>query len=115
MNGLHQFIGIGGQDGKGLERHAFFWLPALPQAGEGVWLAALEGNRIGLFLLGVQALPLVEGIGGHQAASLLQRLAVGGLRGCFLRAGVDRAVGELRVPGPETVSYTHLDVYKRQE
>ena len=46
-------------------------------------------------------LPFVKGVGGDQAAALLQRFAIGRLGGRFLRAGVDGAVAELGLLGPE--------------
>jgi hypothetical protein len=46
-------------------------------------------------------LPLVKGVGGHQATALLQGLAEGGLAGGFLGTGVEGGVAQLGVLGPE--------------
>ena len=48
---LSQCIGIGGQDGEGLKRIAFLWLPALPKAGHGIGLAASKAKCIRVFRL----------------------------------------------------------------
>src|SRR6185295_3672735 len=45
-------------------------------------------------------LPLIEAIGGYQAAFLLEAPAEGGLLGDALGAGVDHAVADGRLLGP---------------
>ena len=101
MDWLHELVGIGGEDGKCLQRRAFLGAPALPQAGEGERLAGRERKGEWLFCLGIEALPLVEGVSGHQTAPLLERIPVGRLRRNIFGAGVDGVVADLCVFCPK--------------
>jgi hypothetical protein len=47
MDGFHQLVGIGGEDGESLEVLSFFGFPALPDVRESTRLAGSESNRIG--------------------------------------------------------------------
>ena len=101
VDGLHDFVGSGSEDGESLQRCAFARLPTLPESGEGIGFAGVEGDGEGLFCLGVNLLPLVKCVGGHQAAARLQCLAEGGLAGGFLGARVKGREVWLGVLGPE--------------
>ena len=54
-----------------------------------------------VLLAAVRLLPLVKTVSHNQAAPLCERLPKLGLRGGCLRSGIDRAVADLRVVGPE--------------
>lgn len=100
MDGGHEFVGVGGEDGEGLERGSVLLVPALPEAGEGEWLARFERDAEGLLVFAGDALPLVEAVGGDEAASGLERGAKGGLGFNLFGACVDGVYADGRVPGP---------------
>src|ERR1700761_3880989 len=47
-------------------------LPRIPESGEGKGLAVVEGVEERLACLGIDLLPLVEAVCGHEAAALLK-------------------------------------------
>ena len=98
-----QVVRIGGQDGEGLDdgrRGRLAVLPPGPETGEGEGEPILAADQVGLLRLGIQLLPLVEAVGDDQAAAAAKAVAVGGLLGGALGAGVDHAVADGRVLGP---------------
>ena len=74
--------------------------PTIPDTGESERVPGGKIDVEGLLAAIAEALPLVESIGGNQAASLLERLTICGLGGNGLGAGVDQAVTDGDVLGP---------------
>lgn len=73
----------------------------VPEAGEGEGLSGAEGDGPGLFGFGVELLPLIEAVGGDEAAAAEKRLAPDGLFHEAFGFGVDGAEAELlRVGAP---------------
>ena len=87
----HQCIGVGGDEGGGLQRRAVRRLPVFPQAGEGEQPLALQADEPRLLARG-RGLPFVEAVGGDEAAHAAEGAAEGRLLGHRLAA----RVGELR-------------------
>jgi hypothetical protein len=94
-------VGIGGDDSKGFEGLAVFRFPGFPKAGEGAGLSGAEGDGEGAFGFGVQLLPFIEGVGGHEAAAFLEGFTIGGLGDDLFGARVDSGEAELGVLSPE--------------
>lgn len=102
MDGLYQVIGRPDDDGAALERLAGGRVgPALPQPGKAQSVSLGVGNESGLFLFAANVLPFVQAAGRDDATPMLER----GSERRFLRhgldPGIDGAVADLAILGPE--------------
>src|SRR5947209_4718269 len=88
MDGGHQLVRRGGDDGATAYRLSIGVFPEVPQSSEGEGLAALERD-IHRGLLSVLLLPLVEAIGDDQAALRAQKAFEARFLGERLRPGID--------------------------
>jgi hypothetical protein len=85
MDRAHHLVGVGRQDGEGLDRLAVRRRPGFPQAGQSEWPAVLEPDQVRLLRLAPgRRLPLVKAVYWHQAAALLERGPKGRLVGSGL-------------------------------
>ena len=69
MNRGRDVVRVGSDDRKGIEGRVVRGRPSFPDASEREQLTILQAERIRLFCLGVDFLPLIKGIGRHKARS----------------------------------------------
>ena len=78
MNGLHQSIGHGGEDGRGFQHLSLLALPVVPYPGKGKELIGRRMHEIGLLACALAA-PLIEPTCQDDAATVAHRTPKGGL------------------------------------
>lgn len=99
VNGFEEIVGLGGDDGEGVDGAGFGVGPAIPEAGEGEGGAVDQADAHGN--LGFSGtLPFIESVSDDQASAFLERLAEAGFLSDGFGSGIDEAVADGCIVGP---------------